>query len=87
MPYFTYLARCNDKSLYIGSCKNLEKREKRHNKGEGANYTKVRRPIQIVYSEEYTTPVEARRREKQIKGWTRMKKERLIHRVHPNPKK
>lgn len=83
MKYFVYLARCSDKSLYTGSCRNISRREKRHNEGLGADYTRKRRPVKVVYFEEFKTLLEARRREKQIKGWTRMKKENLIKYGHP----
>lgn len=78
-----YLARCSDKSLYVGSCKNIEVREFRHNTGDGAQYTKQRRPIKIIYFEEYNTLTEARKRESQIKKWSRIKKENLIKHGHP----
>ena len=83
MGYLIYLARCNDNSLYTGSCTNIIAREKRHNKGEGSKYTKLRRPVKIIYFEEFDTLVEARRRERQIKGWSRIKKENLIKYGHP----
>ena len=83
MKYFVYLAQCADKSLYIGSCTNLKSRENKHNKGEGAEYTRKRRPIKIVYFEECNTLNEARRREAQIKRWTRAKKENLVKYGHP----
>jgi len=83
MKYFTYLARCNDDSLYIGSCKDIKAREIKHNKGEGARYTKQRRPVKIIYFEEYDILVEARRRESQVKKWTKIKKENLVKYGHP----
>ncbi len=83
MDYFVYLARCADNSLYTGSCKNLKNRELKHNKGEGAKYTAQRLPIKIVYHEKFTTLLEARRREMQIKRWTRLKKENLVKYGHP----
>ena len=78
MEYFTYLARCNDNSLYTGSCINIKAREAKHNKGEGAKYTKQRRPIKIIYSETHNTLSDARKREAQIKRWAKEKKENLI---------
>lgn len=83
MQYFVYLARCNDESLYAGSCTDINAREIKHNKGEGAQYTKLRRPVKIVYFEKFDNLAEARRREVQIKRWTRMKKENLIKYDHP----
>ena len=83
MNYFTYLARCADQTLYTGSCTNIKNREIKHNKGEGAKYTKQRRPIKIIYFEKFETLLEARQRKKQLKGWTRVKKENLIKYEHP----
>jgi putative endonuclease len=76
--YYTYLARCSDNSIYTGYCVDLDARENKHNKGEGAKYTRSRRPIKIIYSEKYTTKSEAMKREIQIKGWTKAQKENLI---------
>ncbi|MFH1112091.1 MAG: GIY-YIG nuclease family protein [Patescibacteria group bacterium] len=83
MKYFVYLARCNDNSLYTGSCTDIKTREIKHNKGEGTKYTKQRRPIKIVYFEKFDSLIEARRREVQIKRWTRTKKENLVKYGHP----
>jgi putative endonuclease len=78
MSYYFYLARCSDNSLYVGSCNDIQKREDTHNSGDGAAYTRARRPVKIIYSEQFNTLVEARKREKQVKGWVRDKKEKLI---------
>jgi putative endonuclease len=83
MPYFFYLARCSDGSLYCGSCKDLAVREATHNAGKGAKYTRSRRPIRMVYSEEFPTLVEAMRREAQVKNWSKAKKENLAMGKHP----
>ena len=50
MPHFFYLARCSDESLYAGTCINLEARERKHNDGTGAKYTRSRRPVRIEHS-------------------------------------
>jgi putative endonuclease len=77
--YFVYILECADKSLYVGCTNNLEKRIKEHNESKwGAHYTKIRRPVKLVYSETFKTLIEARRREKEIKGWRREKKLNLI---------
>jgi putative endonuclease len=83
MFYYFYLARCNDGSLYTGSCSDLIAREARHNEGKGAKYTRLRRPIKIIYHEKFATLLEARRREAQIKPWNRLKKENLAVGKHP----
>lgn len=73
-----YILECSDGSFYTGSTKNLEKRLWEHNNGLGANYTKGRTPVELVYFEEYTRIDEAFYREKQIQGWSRKKKLALI---------
>jgi len=78
MPFYTYIARCNDNSLYTGYCKDLSSREKKHNLGEGAKYTRQRRPVKIIYFEEFETRVEAMRKERQIKKCSKIEKENLI---------
>jgi putative endonuclease len=80
MPFYIYIARCDDGTLYTGYCKDLVSRENKHNAGDGAKYTKHRRPIKIVYSENFDTKIEAMRRERQIKKWSRIKKQNLIKR-------
>lgn len=77
-PYFFYLAHCSDGSLYAGITNNLTRREARHNRGTGAKYTAKRRPIVIVYSEEFESKSEAAKREREVKKWSRRKKIRLI---------
>jgi putative endonuclease len=75
---FTYILECADGTFYTGSTKDLEKRIWQHNNGLGANYTKARLPVDLVYYEEYIRIDEAFHREKQIQGWSRKKKLALI---------
>ena len=80
MPFFVYILRCADDSLYAGCTNNLERRIKQHNDSKwGAHYTKIRRPVALLYSEEFKTLKEARGRESEIKGWRREKKLALIN--------
>lgn len=82
MPkHFFYLARCSDDSLYAGTCLDILQRESKHNKGEGAKYTRSRLPMKIIYSETFETLSEARRREIEVKKWPKAKKEHLIVQV------
>jgi putative endonuclease len=77
--YFVYILECADKSLYVGCTNNLDKRLAQHNESKwGAHYTKIRRPVTFRYKEEFSTLAEARRREREIKGWHRRKKLALI---------
>ncbi len=73
-----YILECSDGSYYTGSTNSLELRMKQHQAGEGANHTKKRLPVQLVYFEEYPFVHEAFYREKQVQGWSRKKKEALI---------
>lgn len=76
MHYF-YLARCRDGSLYAGTCLDVEAREAKHNDGAGAKYTRSRRPVKIIYHEEFTTLSEARKREAAVKKLKKLEKEEL----------
>jgi putative endonuclease len=76
--FVVYILRNPSNKLYIDSTENLKQRLNRHNNGDGANFIKQNKNFFLVYSEEFNTPLEARRREKQIKGWRREKKENLI---------
>lgn len=77
--YFVYILECRDKTLYVGSTNNLEKRLHQHNNlKSGAHYTKIRRPVVLKYSEKFRTFNKARKRENEIKSWTRSEKIKLI---------
>lgn len=78
--YFFYIVRCSDNSLYSGQTNNIENRIKEHNSSNSrsAKYTKIRRPVQLVYFEKFETLREAMRREWQVKKWTKAKKEALV---------
>ena len=78
MKGWVYILKCSDDSYYTGSTNNLERRLEQHNKGEGANHTKNRLPVELIYFEEYSRIGKAFHREKQIQGWSRKKKEALI---------
>jgi putative endonuclease len=73
-----YILECCDGSYYTGSTVDLERRLNQHQTGEGANHTKKRLPVKLVYSEEYQRIDTAFYREKQVQGWSRKKKEALI---------
>ena len=76
--WFVYILRCADDSLYIGETHDLAGRLTRHNEGSAAAYTARRRPVRLVYQEEHTTRRDCLKRERQLKRWTRAKKEALI---------
>src|SRR5689334_12956689 len=77
MPYM-YILECADGSYYTGSTWDLEKRLWEHQNGLAANHTKKHLPIKLVYCEPYDRVEDAFRREKQVQGWSRRKKQALI---------
>ncbi|MBP7477671.1 MAG: GIY-YIG nuclease family protein [Chitinophagales bacterium] len=79
MRGWMYILECADGSYYTGSTKNLEQRLLQHNSGEGANHTKNRLPVKLVYYEVFQRIDEAFYREKQVQKWSRKKKEALIN--------
>ena len=76
--HFVYILRCADNSLYIGETDNVDDRVSRHQEGRACSYTAKRLPVSLVYVEEVSSHLEGRRREHQLKGWTRRKKEALV---------
>ena len=78
MHFFAYLLRCNDSSFYAGHTDNLELRIAQHWSGVMGGYTAKRLPIELVWSETFETREEALAAERQIKGWSRAKKQALI---------
>jgi uncharacterized protein (TIGR02453 family) len=80
MAWFVYLARCADGSLYTGVTTDPDRRERAHNRGRGAAYTRSRRPVRLVHLEPARDRRAALRRELEIKRMTRMAKERLLGR-------
>ncbi|MBU2101712.1 GIY-YIG nuclease family protein [Patescibacteria group bacterium] len=78
--YFVYILECEDGSFYTGSSPNPEERFKRHKAGTGSRYTRMHRPVRIIYTEKLNDKSQALKREVQIKSWSRKKKEALISR-------
>lgn len=78
MKGFMYILECSDKSYYVGSTINLKNRINQHQSGLGAKYTQKRLPIKLIYFEEFNRIDLAFKREKQIQGWSRKKKEALM---------
>ena len=76
--FHVYVLRCADDSLYVGSTQNLQARVRAHNNRRGAAHTFKHRPVNLVYSEAFGSETEAVRRERQIKRWSRGKKDALI---------
>ena len=78
MP-FMYILECSDRSLYVGSTWDLDRRLSQHNEGEGAEYTRNRLPVRLLYSEYYSRIENAFLREKQVQRWGRAKRLALVN--------
>ena len=78
MPFFCYIVECSDGSYYTGWTTNPARREKQHNAGTGARYTRMRRPVQMVYIEEQPDRSTAMKRELAIKHLARASKGKLV---------
>ena len=76
--WFVYVLRCSDGSLYIGETNDIQRRVVRHNQGLAAAFTAIRQPVHVVYVEPHASRLEYLRSERQLKRWTRAKKEALI---------
>lgn len=81
---YVYMLRCADHSFYVGSTTHLELRLWQHQNGEGAAYTRKRgrRPVELVFFEEFDRIADAFAREKQIQNWSRSKRIALIERAY-----
>jgi putative endonuclease len=80
MGVFVYMLRCADGSYYVGSAtgEDLEPRIHQHNSGVYKGYTYSRRPVVVVWSDYFDRITDGIAAERQIKGWSRAKKEALI---------
>ncbi|WP_210125303.1 MULTISPECIES: GIY-YIG nuclease family protein [unclassified Staphylococcus] len=76
--HYVYIVKCKDDSLYTGYTTDVEARIATHNAGKGAKYTKIRRPVVLVYQEMFDSKSEAMRREYEIKTFTRQEKLKMI---------
>ena len=80
MPYFIYILQCNDDTLYTGITTDVERRLSEHNSSpKGAKYTKARRPVSLVHTEELADRSSACKREYAIKQLSRDEKKALIN--------
>ncbi len=77
--WYLYILECRDSSYYIGITKDIPNRLEQHNSGKGAKYTRSHRPVKLVYFEEHDSGSKARKREREMKGWSREKKGQLIN--------
>ena len=78
MGFYVYILRCVDGSYYVGHTDDLERRLAAHQSGNVSGYTCSRRPVRLAFCEEFPSREDAFLRERQLKGWSRRKKQALI---------
>lgn len=86
MPYYVYILLCDDGSFYTGYTKNVKTRMKLHANGRGARYTKMHKPQDITYIEQFSSRAGAMKREKAIKKLNHQQKEDLIKSQKTTPR-
>ncbi len=74
MAFYAYILKCSDGSYYTGHKDNLEKRLAGHDQSDIPGYTLNRRPVELVFADTFATRQDAFERERQIKGWSRLRK-------------
>ena len=79
--HFAYMVRCKDNTIYSGYAVDPYKREEVHNSGKGANYTRARLPVKLVYFEEFDDKKEALKREREFKKCSHSEKEKMIKNI------
>ena len=77
MPYFVYLLKCKDNSIYTGITTDFKRRFNEHKNKKGGHYTSSHEVLKILYVEKYPTRSDALKREAEIKSWRREKKIKL----------
>lgn len=75
---YTYILQCANGEYYVGSTEDIDQRLQEHQSLTGGRFTKLHQPVKLVYKEEYATYQQAFKRERQLHGWSRAKKEALI---------
>ena len=78
MPFYCYIVECADGTFYTGWTTDPDRRERQHNAGRGAKYTRARRPVRLVYVETQPDRTAAMKRERAIKTLSREQKKKLI---------
>jgi putative endonuclease len=78
MSFWVYILKCADGLYYTGHTDNLEKRIGEHRSGAFGGYTSTRLPVELVFSQDFSSREEALTSERQIKGWSRKKKEAMM---------
>lgn len=83
MPYFVYIVKASDNSLYTGYTVDIEKRVAVHNNGKGSKSLKGKLPVNLVYSETFESKSDALKREAAIKKLSRIEKLKLTNKFLP----
>jgi putative endonuclease len=78
MPCYCYILECSDGTYYTGWTTDPQRRLRQHNRGTGSSYTRARRPVRLVYTEEQPDRSSAMRREIKIKRMSRKGKGKLV---------
>ena len=78
MAFYCYMVECQDGSFYTGWSVDPERREKQHNLGRGAKYTRLHRPVKLVYIEEVPDHSSALKRERKIKQLKHEQKKKMV---------
>lgn len=78
MSYYVYVILCDDGSFYTGYTKNVKSRLRLHMNGKGARYTRMHKPKELVYTEQFESRAEAMRREKRLKKLGHQQKRKLV---------
>ena len=76
--FYVYILRCADGAFYVGHTDDLGKRMAEHEEGVCCRYTRKRRPVELAYFDAFDSRAEVLEKERQLKGWSRAKKEALI---------
>jgi putative endonuclease len=82
MSWYVYILKCRDDSFYTGITWNLKRRIEQHNLRVKSCLQKSKVPVKLIYWEKFDNRIRAAKREKEIKGWKREKKEELIRSLH-----
>ena len=78
MSGFLYILECSDGTLDVGSTRNVEHRVDQHQTGNGSRYTRPRRPVRLVFQQEFPNIGEAYAAERRVHGWSRAKRSALV---------
>ena len=82
MSWFLYILRCKDESFYTGITYDIKRRVKEHNNRINTSLQISKVPVKLVYWERFIDRYQAAKREKEIKGWNRLKKQKLVDSLH-----